>query len=104
MLRLEERYKKKHEKYSKTLDLLTWLNACSGCLSIASGILTVAKSSMFIGLPVTIPLGAVSLAEASVSGLAMALTKKYQKKLVKVMKLADMVTLVLAVFETSIPI
>ena len=55
----------------------------------------------FIGLPVSIPLGAVSVAGASVSGMAMALTKKYQKKLVKVMKLANIMTLTKAVFETS---
>ena len=33
-----------------------------------------------IGLSMSIPLGAISLAGASVSGVAMALTKKYQKK------------------------
>ena len=57
---------------------------------------------MFIGLPVSIPLGAVSLAGASVNGVATVLTKKYQKKLVKVTKLVDIVTLALAVFETSV--
>ena len=34
--------------------------------------------------------------------MAMALTKKYQKKLVKVTKFANIVTSALAVFETSI--
>ena len=57
---------------------------------------------MFINLPVSITLDAVSLAGASVSGMVMVLTKKYQKKLVKVMKLVDIVTSALAVFETSI--
>ena len=57
---------------------------------------------MFIGLPVSIRLGAVSLAGASVSGVATALTKKYQKKLSKDMKLVDIVTTALLVFETSI--
>ena len=57
---------------------------------------------MFIGLPVSIPLGAISLAGASVSGAATALTKKYQKKLAKVTKLVDIVTWTLAVFETSV--
>ena len=58
--------------------------------------------STFIGLPVSIPLGAVSLAGASVSGIATALTKKYQKKLTKVMKLTDIITSALAVFEMSV--
>ena len=53
----------------------------------------------FIGLPVSIPLGVISLAGASVSGVISALTKKYQKKLSKVMKLIDIITLALAVFE-----
>ena len=79
-----------------------WLNACSSGLSIASRILSVATLSTFTGLPVSIPLGAVSLAGVSVGGMAMALTKKYQKKLVKVTKLVDIVTSALAVFETSV--
>ena len=61
-----------------------------------------ATLSTLIGLPVSIPLGAVSLAGGGVSGVATALTKKYQKKLAKVTKLVDIVTLALAVFETSI--
>ena len=57
---------------------------------------------MFIGLPVSISLGTVSLAGVSVSGVAVVLTKNYQKKLLKVTKLVDIMTLVLAVFRTSI--
>ena len=102
LVRIKERYEKKHQKYSKTLDQLIWLNACSSSLSVASGISSVAMLSTLIGLPVSILLGVVSLAGASVSGVAMALTKKHQKKLVKAMKLIDIVTLALAVFETSI--
>ena len=56
-----------------------------------------ATMSMFIGLTISIQLGAIFLAGASVNGLAIALTKKYQKKPVKVI-----VTSTLAVFETSI--
>ena len=54
-----------------------------------------------ISLPVSIPLGALSLAGLSISGMAEALTKKYQKKLVKVTKLVDTVTSALAAFEMS---
>ena len=50
----------------------------------------------------TIPLGAVSLAAVSLSGVTNALTKKYQKTLSKVTKLVDIVTSALAVFETSV--
>ena len=53
----------------------------------------------FIGLPVSIPLGAVSLAGAGVSGMATALTKKYQKKLSKITKLTDIITSAMAVIE-----
>ena len=53
----------------------------------------------FIGLPVSIPLGAVSLAGAGVSGVTTALTKKYQKKLSKVTKLTDIIMPAIAVFE-----
>ena len=57
---------------------------------------------MFIGLPVSITLCAVSLTGANVSGVATALTKKYLKKLTKVMKLVDIVTSALAAFGTSV--
>ena len=60
-----------------------------------------AMLSTFIGLPVSIPLGAVSLAGVSVSAIAMALTKKCQKKLTKVTKLFGIVASALSVFETT---
>ena len=99
LLKLEKRYKKKSKKYPKILNRLTWLNACSSGLTVATGISSGATLSTLISLPVSIPLGAVSLAGASVSGVATALTKKYQKKLSKVMKLYDIVTSAIAVFE-----
>ena len=83
LLKPEERYKKKYSKYSKTLDRLVWLNACSSSLSVASGTSSVATLGPFIRLPVSTPLGVVSLAGASVNGVAMVLTKKCQKKLMK---------------------
>ena len=61
-----------------------------------------ATLSTFIGLPVSIPLGTVSLAGASVSGVATVLTKKYQKKLAKVTKLVDIVKSAFTVFEMSV--
>ena len=63
---------------------------------------SVATLSTFIGLPVSFPLGAISLLGASFSGLTTAVTKKYQKKLSKVTKLVDNVTSAVAVFETSV--
>ena len=45
---------------------------------------------------------AVFLTGASISGVANALTKKYQKKLAKVTKLVEIVASALAVFEMSI--
>ena len=86
LLKLEERFKKKYKKYTKILDRLTRLNACSSRLSVATGISSVVILSTFIGFPVSIPLGALSLAGASVSGVTTALTKKYQKKLKVQMK------------------
>ena len=62
-----------------------------------------ATLSTFIGLPVSIPLGAISLTGANVSGVATTFTKRYQTKLTKVTKLVDIVTSALAVFETSVP-
>ena len=76
-----------------------WLNACSSSLSIATGISTVATFATFIILPVSISLGAASLTGAIASGIISVLNKKYQKKLKKVMKLIDIITPALVVFE-----
>ena len=58
--------------------------------------------STFISFPVSVPLGALSLAEVSVSGVATAFTRTYQKKFSKVTKLTFIVTSALAMFETSV--
>ena len=52
----------------------------------------------------SVPLGAVSLAGASVSGVTTVLTKKYKNKLTKVTKLTDIITPAIAVFETCLSI
>ena len=101
LLKSEERCKKKYKKYTKILDRLVWLNACSSGISVASGISIVATLSTLISLPVSIPLGVISLTGVSVSGVA-TITKKYQKKLSKVTKLTDIITPALAVFETRV--
>ena len=75
LLKLEERYKKKYKKYTKTLNRLVALNACASGLSVATGIFSVATLSTFAGLPVSVSLGAVSLAGASVSGVTTVLTE-----------------------------
>ena len=79
-----------------------WLNTCSSSISIASEISNVVTLSTFISLPVSIPLGVVTLAGGSISGVTMAITKKYQNKLAKVTKLTDIIASALAVFETSV--
>ena len=76
-----------------------WLNACSSGISIATGISSVATFTAFIGLPVSIPLGAASLTGVIASGIISALTKKFQQKLKKVTKLIDIITPALVVFE-----
>ena len=48
------------------------------------------------------PPGNVSLTGASISGVATALTNKYQTKLTKAIKLVDTMTLASAVFEKSV--
>ena len=92
-------FKKKYEKYTKILNQLTWLNVCSSGISIATGISSVATFATFIGLPVSISLGAASLTGVIASGIISALTKKYQKKLKKVTKLIDIIMPALVVFE-----
>ena len=50
----EQMFKQKYEKYNKILNRLTWLNACSSRISIATGISSVATFATFLGLPVEI--------------------------------------------------
>ena len=95
----EAMFKKKYKKYNKILNRLMWLNACSSSLSVATGISSVATFATFIGLSVSIPLGAASLTGVIASGIISMLTKKYQKKLKKVMQLIDIVMPALVVFE-----
>ena len=98
----EQMFKKKYEKYTKLLNQLTWLNACSSRISVATGISSVATFATFIRLLVSISLGAASLTGAIASGIISTRTKKYQKKLKKVTKLIDIITPALVVFERVI--
>ena len=98
----EQMFKQKYEKYTKILNRLTWLNACSSGISIATGISSVGMFATFVGLPASISLGAASLTGAIASGIISTLTKKYQRKLKKVTKLFDIVTPALVVFERVI--
>ena len=69
---------------------------------MATGISSVATFTTFIGLPVSISLGAASLPGVIASGIISMLTKKYQKKLKKVTKLIDIVMQATVVFERVI--
>ena len=99
LINKEAMFKQKYENYTKILNRFTWLNTCSSGISIATGISSVATFATFIGLPVSISLGAASLTGVIASGIISALTKKYQQKLKKVTKLTDIVTPALVVFE-----
>ena len=58
-----------------------------------------ATFATFIGIPVSTALGAASMTRVIASGIISVLTKKYQQKLKKVMRLIDIVTPALVVFE-----
>ena len=100
----EQMFKKKYEKYTKILNQLTSLNACSSGISIATGISSVATFATFIGLPVSVALGAASLTGVIASGIISMLTKKYQKKLKKVTCLTDIITRATVVFDRVISV
>ena len=95
----EKMFKKKYKKYNKILNRLTWLNACSSGISIATGISSVATFATFIGTPVSAALGAASMTGVIASGIISALTKKYRQKFKKVTKLIDIIIPALVVFE-----
>ena len=98
----EQMFKQKYEKYTKISNRLTWLNPCSSGISVATGISSVATFATFVGLPVSVALGAASLTGVIASGIISVLTKKYRKKLKKVTRLIDIVTPALVVFERAI--
>ena len=98
----EQMFKQKYEKYTKILNQLTWLNACSSGISIATGISSVATFATFIGLPVRMALGAASIIGVIASGIISVLAKKYQKKIKKVTRLIDIITPALVVFKRVI--
>ena len=70
--------------------------------SVATGISSVATFATFIGLPVSVVLGAASVTGAIASGIISVLAEMYQKKLKKVTKLIDIITPALVVFERVI--
>ena len=98
----EQMFKQKFEKYNKILNRLTWLNACLSGIRVATGISSVATFATFLGLPVSISLGASSLTGVIAIGIISTLTKKYQKKLKKVTCLIDIITWATVVFERVI--
>ena len=98
----EQIFKQKYEKYNKILNRLMWLNACSSGISIATGISSVATFTTFVGLSVSVALGAASMTGAIASGIISTLTKKYQKKLKKVTCLIDIITCATVVFDRVI--
>ena len=95
----EQMFKQKYEKYTKILNRLTWLNACSSGISVATGTSSVATFAKFVGLPVCAALGAASLTGVTASGIISMLTKK---KLKKVTRLIDIVTHTTVVFDRVI--
>ena len=98
----EQMFKQKYEKYTKILNRLTWLKACSCRISVATGISSVATFATFVRIPVSVAMGAASMTWVIASGIISTLTKKYQKILKKVTCLTDMVTPALFVFERII--
>ena len=98
----EQMFKQKYEKYTKILNRLTLLNACSSGISVATGISSVATFTTLVGIPVSVVLGVASMTGAIASGIISTLTKKYQKKLKKVTRLIDIVTPALVVVERVI--
>ena len=72
----EKIFKKKYKKYNRILNRLTWLNACSSGISIATGISSVATFATFIRIPVSTALGTASMTGAVSSGIISVLAKK----------------------------
>ena len=73
-------FKKKYKKYTKILNRLKWLNACSSGISIATGISSVVTFATFIRIPVSTALDAASMTGVIASGIISVLTKKVSEE------------------------
>ena len=102
LIHKEQMFKKKYETYTEILNRLTWLNACSSGITVATGISSVATFATFVRIPVSVVLGVASMTGAIASGIILVLAKKYQKKLKKVTCLIGIITPALVVFERVI--
>ena len=100
----EQMFKQKYEKYTKILNRLTLLNACSSGISVATGISSVTTFATFVGLPVSVALGAASMTGAIASRIISVLAKKYQKKFNKVTRLIDIIMRATVVFDRVISV
>ena len=100
----KQMFKQKYEKYTKTLNQLTWLNACSSRINVATEISSVATFATFVGISVSVALGAAFLTGAIASGIISMLTKRYQKKLKKVTCLIDIIKRATVVFDRAISV
>ena len=60
---IEQMFKQKYAKSNKILNRLTWLNASSSGISVATGISSVATFATVVGLPVSVELGAASMTD-----------------------------------------
>ena len=76
-------FKKKYEKYTKILNRLTWLNACSSGISVATGISSVATFATFVGIPVSAALGVASMTGVIATGIISVLAKSIKRNLRK---------------------
>ena len=102
LIKLKDKFNTKYKKYNKVIERLMLLNASSSAFTIASSVSSIATAATIFGIPISAGLGGVVLAGSASAGFTTALVKKYQKNLNKVIKLYDIVTSAIAVFETSI--
>ena len=102
LIKLKGKFGKKYKKYKGVLSKLGALNAVSSTLTVGKGISAIATSASIVGIPVSAGPGGVALCCSICSGVTSAVTKKYQNKFNKVMKLITIVLSSIKVFEKGI--
>ena len=100
--KLKQTFESKIEKYKKKISKLIKINAGASAIAIGSGVSTVATTATIVGIPISAGLGGVALVSSICSGITTASIKKYQKKLQNVLKLHDIVSSAIAVFELNV--
>lgn len=102
LINLKNKYEKKQKKYSKKRERLSNASTSTSTISILMGASAVGSSFTVVGLPLGTALTGVSIILTGISSVLTVSSKKYNKKIAKIMELLDRLTTSIGKFELLI--